>query len=423
MRFLMFIYVVKMGDSLYSIAARFQVNMDSIRITNELTTDSLVPGQDLLIPTNMYTVQPGDSLYSISKMSFLPIETIRLYNGLQSNVLMVGMRLYLPPRVKYPAENFSYMYPTTPEQDELIIRTFAPINTYFAMFEYHILEEGELSQLDDDFAIQIARNNRVAPVATITNLTPGGFSPEITRQVLTFPEQRNRLINNIYTLVKTKNYTGVNIDFERVREDERDLYTGFLRSLSERLRPEGYTVSIAIPAKTSEDIPWLKGYDFGGIGSVVDFLFIMAYDWHVPSTEPGPVAPIGEVRNTIEFAIQHVNRNKIILGVPRYGYEWTMDNGNSVRGRAISVSGAIQLALRYQVPIQYSTEYEQPFFTYWDENGNRHIVWFENAQARAAKLQLVVDYSLRGVGAWQLGLGFPQSAYLVREFFDTKRVI
>ena len=69
----MFIYVVKMGDSLFSIAARFQVNMDSIRITNELITDSLVPGQDLLIPTNMYTVQPGDSLFSISKMSFLSI--------------------------------------------------------------------------------------------------------------------------------------------------------------------------------------------------------------------------------------------------------------------------------------------------------------------------------------------------------------
>ncbi len=179
MRFSMFIYVVKMGDSLFSIAARFQVNMDSIRITNELITDSLVPGQDLLIPTNMYTVQPGDSLFSISKMSFLSIETIRLYNGLQSNVLMVGMRLYLPPRAKYPAENLSYMYPTTPEQDELIIRTFAPINTYLAMFEYHILEEGELSQLDDEFAIQIARNNRVAPVATITNLTPGALAQKL----------------------------------------------------------------------------------------------------------------------------------------------------------------------------------------------------------------------------------------------------
>ncbi len=419
----MFIYVVQMGDSLYSIASKFQVNMDSIRITNELTTDSLVPGQDLLIPTNMYIVQPGDSLYYISRMSFVPIEIIRLYNGLRSDVLMIGMTLYLPPRPKYPVENLSYMYPTTPDQDQLIISTFAATNTYIAMFEYHILEGGTLSTLNDEFAIQTARDYNVAPVATITNLTPEGFSPEVTRQVLTFPEQRNLLIDNIYALVTTKNYAGVNVDFERVREDERDLYTGFLKLLSERLKPEGYSVSAAVPAKTSEDIPWLKGYDFGGIGSVVDFIFIMAYDWHVPNSEPGPVAPINEVRSAIEFALQHMNRNKIMLGLPNYGYEWTMDNGNAVSGRAISVSGAIQLALRYQVPIQYSYEYEQPFFTYWDENGIRHIVWFEDAQARAIKLQLTVDYQLRGVGVWQLGLGFPQAPHLINEFFHTKHII
>ena len=67
----MFIYVVKMGDSLFLIAGKYQISMDSIRIINQLKTDNLVPGQDLLIPTDMYIVQPGDSLYSIAQMSFL----------------------------------------------------------------------------------------------------------------------------------------------------------------------------------------------------------------------------------------------------------------------------------------------------------------------------------------------------------------
>ena len=46
--------------------------------------------------------------------------------------------------------------------------------------------------------------------------------------------------------------------------------------------------------------------------------------------------------------------NKIILGVPRYGYDWTMSDGNVVSARAVSVAGAIGTALKYQVPIQYS---------------------------------------------------------------------
>jgi spore germination protein len=419
----MFIYVVRMGDSLFSIATKYQVSMDSISIMNGLKTDRLVPGQDLLIPTNMYIVQPGDSLYFISQMSFIPVETLRLYNGLQSDILTVGMRLYLPPRRKYEAEGFSYITPSTPETNQMIVQTFAPINTYFGIFEYHVLEDGSLSTLNDEQLIRIARENKVAPLVVITNLTATGFDPELTKRVLNTPEIRERLINNIYNLVKTKNYAGVNIDFERIREGERDLYSGFLRSLSERLRPEGYYTSVAVPAKTRDDIPWLKGYDYGGIGAAVDLVFIMAYDWHEASSPPGPVAPIREVRQTIEYALNHMRGNKIILGVPRYGYDWTMSDGTVVSAEATSVARAIETAMKYQVPIQYSTEYQQPFFYYRDETGKRHIVWFEDIRARARKLQLVIDYRLGGIGAWQLGLHFPQSAIVVREFLSTKKII
>lgn len=419
----MFIYVVKTGESIFSIATKYQVTMDSIRIINGLKTDRLVPGQDLLIPTNIYIVQPGDSLYSISQMGIIPIETIRLYNGLQSDILTVGMRLYLPPRPRYEAEGFSYITPSTPERNQMIVQTFAPINTFFGIFEYHVLADGSLSTLDDQQLIRLSRENKVAPLAVITNLTATGFDPELTRRVLNTPEIRLRLINNIYNLVKTKNYAGVNIDFERIREGERDMYSGFLRSLSERLRPEGYFTSVAVPAKTSDDIPWLKGYDYGGIGAAVDFVFIMAYDWHETSSPPGPVAPIKEVRQTIEYALNHMRGDKIILGVPRYGYDWTMSNGTVESARAISVSRATETAMKYQVPIQYSTEYQQPFFQYRDEAGKRHIVWFEDARARAQKLQLFVNNRLRGIGAWQLGLHFPQSARLVEEFMIPKKII
>ncbi|MCJ8009682.1 glycosyl hydrolase family 18 protein [Lederbergia wuyishanensis] len=419
----MFIYVVKTGESVFSIATKYQVTMDSIRMINGLTTDRLVPGQDLLIPTNMYTVQPGDSLYTISQMSLIPVETIRLINGLHSNVIMVGMQLYLPPRPKYEAEGFSYITPSTPETNRMIVQSFAPINTFFGIFEYHILEDGSLSTLNDQQLIQLSRENHVAPLAVITNLTSSGFSPELTKRVLSSPEIRNRLINNIYNLVKSKKYAGVNIDFERVREEQRDLFSGFLRYLRERLKPEGYYTSVAVPAKTSDEVSWLKGYDYGGIGAAVDFVFLMDYDWHEASSPPGPVAPIREVRQSIEYALKHMGVNKIILGVPRYGYDWTMSDGNVVSAHAVSVAGAISTAMKFQVPIQYSSEYQQPYFTYYDETGKRHIVWYEDTRARAYKFQLVVDYRLRGVGAWQLGLHFPQSAVIVRDFFNIKKIL
>jgi spore germination protein YaaH len=91
--------------------------------------------------------------------------------------------------------------------------------------------------------------------------------------------------------------------------------------------------------------------------------------------------------------------------------------------RAVTVATAVKNAMKYQVPISYSTEYQQPFYQYWDESGKRHIVWYEDSRARAEKLELVVRYRLKGAGAWQLGLQFAQSAPLVKEFLNTKKVL
>ncbi|WP_391206791.1 glycosyl hydrolase family 18 protein [Psychrobacillus sp. L4] len=419
----MFIYVVKMGDSLYSIATKFKVTMDSIRITNGLKTDSLVPGQDLLIPTNMYTVQPGDSLYSISQMSFISVETLRLINGLHSDTLVVGTMLYLPPRTKYDALNLSYILPSTPTKNKNMIQSAAPINTFFGVFEYHILADGSLSSLDDRQLIRVARENKVAPLAVITNLTSTGFNADLANQVLSSPQAKARLIKNIYNLIKNKNYAGVNIDFEMLLEGQRDLYTSFLRSLREKLKPEGYYTSVAIPAKINDKLPYLKAYDYGGIGSAVDLVVIMAYDFHEATSLPGPIAPIKEVRQTIEYALKHMKASKIILGVQRYGYDWKMHDNTVIDAHAVSVSMAIETAMKHQVPIQYSKEDQQPFFQYRDEAGQKHIVWFEDSRARAQKLKLVTDYHLKGIGEWQLGFKFAQSYLLVNEFLKTQKVL
>ncbi|MGE8080252.1 glycosyl hydrolase family 18 protein [Peribacillus loiseleuriae] len=413
----MFIYVVKTGDSLYSIATKYHVSMDSIWYKNALNSDRLVPGQDLIIPTNMYIVQPGDSLYSIAQMALLPMETIRLINCLCSDELWVGMNLYIPPRVKYFAKDFGYITPSTPEKNQIIVQRFASITNYYGIFEYHIFEDGSLSSIpNDEQLVTLVGMNNVAPLAVITNLTQTGFSQDLVGKILNNPELSQRVIDHIYNLVKSKNYAGVNIDFEKVRGEDRDKYSCFLCLLRERLRPEGYCTSVALPAKTSDEISWLQGYDYGGIGASVDFVFIMAYDWHEVSSLPGPVAPINEVRKTIEYAQNYIRRNKIILGVARYGYDWMMSNGKVESARAISVMDAMETAMKYQAPIQYSIEDQQPFYRYRDESGKLHIVWFEDVKALAQKLQMVVDYQLKGIGAWQLGLHFPQAGYLVDDF-------
>ena len=420
----MFIHEVQTGESLFNIGNRYGISVDEIRSVNGFAQTNIVPGLSLLIPLYTYIVQPGDTLTEIARISFLTVEQLRNANPAVNPVaLQPGMRLRIPDISNYPASLLGYYVVRSPKLDQELITIAAPYSTFISIFEYHFTNNGDIANnLNDLVAIETTWKNRVTPLVTITNLTPKGFSPELVHQVLNNPSARTNLVNNIVYLATSRGYGGVNIDFERVLVEDRDIFTGFLRQLRDRLRPLGLSLSIAVPAKTSEDIPWLLGYDYGGIGSVVDFMFVMAYDFHHAGSEPGPVAPITEVRRTIEFAIRYVPRTKIIIGVPRYGYDWMIPYVPGSIASAISNQDAVETAMRYQTPIQYSNEFETPFFRYTNQMGLTHEVWFEDVISMIAKNMLIREYGLQGLGAWQIALGFLQGPWLLRKFFTIKKV-
>jgi len=420
----MFVYTVTSGDSLYTISQKYNISVDTIRLVNGLEETNVVPGQSLLMNTNVYTVQPGDSFYSIAQMAYVSTNRLRSANpNVDPNSLQPGMEIVLPQLPEYIASIFNYFYITGTPLDQALINDFAPYTTYFATFEYHFNTNGWLSQLDDLEEIETAWNRNSPPLVTITNLTEAGFNPELTSITLNNPSARQSLINNIYSLTVTKGYAGVNIDFEGNLPEDRDIFSTFLSELGERLHAAGLLLTVAVHPKTSEDIPWLLGYDYGAIGSVVDFMFIMAYDWHHMASNPGPVAPINDVRSTIEFALERVDRRKIILGIPLYGYDWALPYNPGVLSQAISNENAINLAMRQGSPIHYSEEYKSPYFYYVDERGQNHIIWFEDVRSIAEKLLLVREYQLLGTGPWQIGLRFQPWPWLLTNFLNVRKVI
>ena len=91
-------YTVQKGDSLYSIARKYSTTIDKIKDLNNLTTNLLSIGQVLLIPTDTnlettYIVQKGDSLYSIAKKYDTTVDRLKQLNNLSSNLLSIGQML------------------------------------------------------------------------------------------------------------------------------------------------------------------------------------------------------------------------------------------------------------------------------------------------------------------------------------------
>ena len=96
-------YTVKVGDTLWTIAKQYNLNIDELKNLNNLTNNMLTVGQRLKIsniPANedTYTIQAGDDLYSIAKRYSLTINELRLLNNLTSDLLSVGQQLVVKPK-------------------------------------------------------------------------------------------------------------------------------------------------------------------------------------------------------------------------------------------------------------------------------------------------------------------------------------
>jgi LysM repeat protein len=109
-------YVVKRGDTLYGIANSYGVTIDEIKTLNNLTSNLLSIGQELMIPTDktitetnyeVYTVVGGDTLYSIASRYGVSVDEIKQLNNLTSNLLTIGQRLQIPLK-EVTSSNFVY---------------------------------------------------------------------------------------------------------------------------------------------------------------------------------------------------------------------------------------------------------------------------------------------------------------------------
>ncbi|RYL95063.1 LysM peptidoglycan-binding domain-containing protein [Sporolactobacillus sp. THM7-4] len=419
----MFVYTVKSGDSLYGISQKFRIPVDTLRLVNGLAATNVVAGQSLLITSDTYTVQPGDSFWAISRMAYVPVNALQRANpGIKPENLRPGMRLSLPDIEKRVTTSLTYTQLRTPAQDQALITNHAPYLSYIGLFETHFNWNGDLSPLNDNAAVLAAWRGRVTPILTVTNLTAAGFNAALVTRVLYAPTVQARLIDNMINHATSHGYGGINIDFEGVRASDRSAFVSFLQTLKRRTQPAGLSLSIAVPAKMDDTVPWVRGYDYAAIAAVVDFVFIMAYDWHHAGSEPGPTAPIGNVRATVNYALSLMDRSKIIMGTPFYGYDWVIPYTGATPGVAITNQAAINLAMSEEVPIQFSEATQSAYFYYTDDSGQNHVVWFEDTRSLLAKSQIVYNNRLNGIGTWQLNFAMPQYPWVFTHFFQIRKV-
>jgi spore germination protein len=266
-------------------------------------------------------------------------------------------------------------------------------------YYYHLTPSGTIKSFAEPATTAFLKDSGVKIVPLIQNESRW----DAFRVTIETPEKRSAIVDRLYELVQTKKYDGIHIDFEGVNAADRDLLTDFMTRLYSAFKPQGWIVSQAVIARTSDaSTYWGGAYDYQKLAQVNDYIAIMAYDYgYVARPDPIAVAPLWWVNNVVSYAVTRIPREKILLGVPLYGYDWNTTTGPPAK--SVTYPAAMQLAARPGASAGYSTEHQAPWVKYVDDNGHKHEVWFENGASFEAKLRLVTDHRLAGFATWRLG--------------------
>lgn len=423
------IHVVQPGESLWGIAQAYGVSPQELISSNQVPNPgNLVPGQTLVIPIwgRYHWVQPGESLWQIAQMYGTTVAELLSINQIPSPaMIMPGLRLYIPQGPQPVVEANAYIEPAGNPAERDQVGDVAGDLTYVAMFDYEVNPDGTLKLIPDQAAREGARAHGAVPLMVITTIADGEFSPELGATILGSTELQDRLLDNALRIMRERGFGGLNIDFERLRPEDREAYNAFLRRAAERVRAEGYLISSALAPKISATQvgEWYEAHDYRAHGEILDFSVLMTYEWGWSGGPPMAVAPVDQVERVIQYAVSEMPPEKIMMGIPLYGYDWTLPYvPGGPFARVVSPQQAIELAARYGAPIRFDETAQAPWFRYRDEQGRDHEVWFEDARSIRAKFDLVKKYGLRGVSYWRLPVAFPQNWLMLEDTFQVRKL-
>ena len=368
-----------------------------------------------------YIVKSGDTLNSIAQKFSVPVNTIIQDNHLFANEkLLPGQSLIILEEKPYIEVN-GYAYPNI---DSDILYASFPYLTYISVFSYNYDENGYLLTINDQNVLDMTLKTAVKPLLTITNIKPGdNFSSEWAHKLFTSETMQANLLKNLLEQITNKNYYGVNVDFELVLPEDKDLYNTFLTKVANLMHEHNKIMTTAIMPKVRENQPgiYYGGTDYNFHGQIADKVIIMTYGWGYSNGEPTAIAPVNEIKRVLDYAVTTMPPSKILMGIPTYGYDWQIPYQKGTSAKSLSFADALELAKKYNSPINYNETFQVPYFNYTKDN-QAHQVWFEDVRSLEAKLKLVNDYKLGGISYWNLERFFTSTWKIQEKYYNVKKI-
>ena len=223
----------------------------------------------------------------------------------------------------------------------------------------------------------------------------------VTSEIMNSYAKRQKLIEDIVDKCVEYKLDGINVDFENMKQEDKDLYSRFIIELTPRLKEMGLVTSVDVTAPDGGET-WSMCFDRHVIGDVADYIIFMAYDeYGVSSTKPGTTAGYDWVKLSLNKFLQteEIESNKIILGIPFYTRVWTTDPSGKSTSKTVSMKKT-ESVIPDGTQKQWNDDLKQNYVEYTDGN-NKKQIWIEDIDSIKSKISLITENNLGGVASWQ----------------------
>lgn len=266
---------------------------------------------------------------------------------------------------------------------------------------FHLSEDGTLEEnigQSGESYIEWAHSNGYKVWPIFSNAEAG---LEVTSKVMNSYTARQKLIEEIIDASVKYDLDGINMDFENMKMEDKDLYSRFIIELTPRLKEIGLVSSVDVTAPDGAET-WSMCFDRHVLGDVADYIIFMAYDQYGASSQkPGTTAGYNWVELSLNkfLTTEEIPSEKIILAIPLYTRVWTTDETGSVTNRSIAMKD-IDSTIPDGVEKQWNDELKQNYVEYTDGSDTKQI-WIEDEDSLKAKLSLIKENNLGGVASWE----------------------
>ncbi len=352
-----------------------------------------------------HIVRSGETLSSIAGKYNVPLELLVLANNLKTEEVKGGESLFIPV-----SRLIGFCSPENPGEPVVSYEHILPSLTAVAPRWFSLDEHGNIQGAPDRRFIALTAMTGVElwPVISIgrcTTVQEGVEAQDMLHNILSDNTAYSTAIKSLSSLASRVRVEGLIISIGKLPEKDVYAFVSFLRKVSRAIKQEGLLLAVEIPLpdettfrQTGDHRGCLK--ELGDIASTAHQVFFRAYKEPSEFSSPGPAISVNCTKTVLRSLTRVVDFWKLIIVVPAFGVDFSAGLGAAPLRK--KHSEIMEITDLFKPTVSQLDDEKSKVFRYRSFRVS-HTVYFEDAQSIGAYADLALRYGLAGIAIADLG--------------------